>query len=387
LKGRATESDVTAQMLTRGTIKHTRQQIKDEFDRLKAQVGISGGATGASATVQTIRENLKPVLELLAEVLKEPAFPQNEFEELRQSALASMEYQKSDPQAIAMNAVQRYLSPYPKGDVRYVSTLDEEVEEMKALDLEKVKAFYKDFYGASDSLIAFVGDFDGNETVKQISALFESWKSPKKYVRVNNKYQKIAPKTEVFQTPDKANAMWIAAAQFQMTDADPDYAAMTLAGYIFGSSPMNSRLFARIRNKEGLSYGVGSQFSIPTEDDNSVMFNYAICAPENMPKVEKIFKEELNLMIEKGFTSEEVAAAKKSWQQLQQVGRAQDSSLVSLLNTRRSWNRTMTFDSELEKKIAALTPEQLQAAVRKHIDPSQLSFFRAGDFKKVNVAW
>jgi zinc protease len=387
LKGRSTEAGVAAEMLMRGTIRHTRQQIKDEFDRLKAQVGISGGAAGASATIQTTRENLKPVLDLVAEVFKEPSFPQNELEELKQLALASLENQKSNPQAMAVLAAQRHMSPYPKGDVRYVATLDEQIEEMKALNLEKVRMFYKDFFGASDSLITAVGDFDTTAVQKQISDLFESWKSPKKFVRVDNKYQKLTPKTEVFQAPDKPNAMWVAASTFRMTDTDPDYAAMTLVGYIFGSSPMNSRLFARIRNKEGLSYGVGSQFSIPTEDDMSVMFGYAICAPQNAPKVEAIFKEELNLMIEKGFTADEVEAAKKSWLQLQQVNRGQETNLVSLLTARRLWNRTMAFDSELEKKVAALTPEQLQAAVRKHIDPSQISFFRAGDFQKANVTW
>ena len=117
-----------------------------------------------------------------------------------------------------------------------------------------------------------MGDFDAEAVQKQISDLFESWKSPKKFVRVDNKYQKLTPKAEVFQAPDKPNAMWIAAAAFPMTDTDPDYAAMTLAGYIFGSSPMNSHLFARIRNKEGLSYGVGGQFVIPTQDDMGRMF-------------------------------------------------------------------------------------------------------------------
>jgi zinc protease len=387
MKGRATEAGVTAQMLMRGTARNTRQQIKDEFDRLKAQVGISGGVGAASATIQTNKENLKPVLDLLAEVFKEPSFPQNEFDELKQLALASLENQKSDPQTMATIAAQRYLSPYPKGDVRYVPSMDEQIEEMRILNLEKVKMFYKDFYGASDSLIAVVGDIDANEVQKQIGALFENWKSPKKFVRIEEKYQKLAPKAEVYQAPDKPNAMWVAGLPFRMTDADPDYAAMTLAGFIFGSSPMNSHLFARIRNKEGLSYGVGSQFAIPTQDDMGVLFAFAICAPQNAPKVEAIFKEELNLIIEKGFTSEEVEAAKKSWLQLQQVSRGQESNLVSLLNARRLWNRTMAFDSELEKKIAALTPEQLQAAVRKHIDPSQISYFRAGDFQKANITW
>ena len=186
--------------------------------------------------------------------------------------------------------------------------------------------------------------------------------------------------------PDKANAMWLAASMFQMNDTDPDYAAMTLAGYILGSG-MNSRLFSRIRGEEGLSYGVGGQFGIPTEDDGASFTAYAICAPQNAPKVEAVFKEILDEVLEKGFTDEEIEAAKQSWIQLQKVNRAQDGSLAGILTSRRFWERTMAFDAELGKKILTLTPGQLQIAFRKYIDPSMISFFRAGDFEKVGVTW
>lgn len=263
----------------------------------------------------------------------------------------------------------------------------ERIEETVALQLDEVKAFWKDFYGASDSLVSVVGDFDAAAVQNQIRELFGNWNSPKRYARVETKYQKLTPTTGVFMAPDKPNAMWIAGSTFQMTDTDADYAAMTLAGYIFGSSGMNSHLFARIRGKEGLSYGVGGQFSVPTGDDRSRLFAYAICAPENAPKVEAAFKDKLNKIIEQGFTVEEVQAAKESWIQLQKVNRAQEANLASLLLLRRFWNRTMEFDAELEKQIMALTPEQLQAAVRKHIDPSQISYFRAGDFEKAGINW
>ena len=388
LKGRSNAGDIAGAMLMRGTKKHTRQQIQDTFDQLKAQVNISGSATGASATIQAKKENLKPVLDLVAEILEEPSFPEDEFSELKQLALASIENQRSNPQAMASIAAQRFIaSPYPKDDVRYVATLDEQHEEMTALTLDEVKKFHKDFYGASNSFISAVGDFDADAVRGQIRDLFGGWKSPKRYVRVENNYHKLTPTAETFEAPDKPNAMWIAGMTFPMTDTDSDYAAMTLAGYIFGSSGMNSHLFARIRGKEGLSYGIGGQFIIPTGDNNGVVYAYAICAPQNTPRVETLYKDELNKILENGFTADEVEAAKKSWLQLQQVNRAQEANLVSLLNARRFWGRTMAFDAELEKEVQALTPEALQAAVRKHIDPSQLSFFRAGDFQKAGVTW
>jgi zinc protease len=113
----------------------------------------------------------------------------------------------------------------------------------------------------------------------------------------------------------------------------------------------------------------------------------AICAPQNAPKVEASFKDEIGLILANGFTAEEVAAAKKSWLQAQQVSRAQDGELVARLTSLRFWGRTMAFDAELAQKVAALTPDQMLAALRKSIDPAQFSFFRAGDFKKAGVTW
>ena len=171
-----------------------------------------------------------------------------------------------------------------------------------------------------------------------------------------------------------------------MTDTDPDYPALALSSYIIGSG-MNSRLFARIRGKEGLSYSVSGQISVATGDDGSSFVATAICAPQNAPNVEATFKDEIGLILANGFTADEVAAAKKSWLEVQQVSRARDRELATRLTSQRFWGRTMAFDAELEQKVAALTPGQMQAALRKSIDPAAFSFFRAGDFKKANVTW
>ena len=87
-------------MLMRGTTKRTRQQIQDEFDRLKARVNVCGGADQRRMRqVETTRENLPAVLRLVAEILREPSFPADEFEQLRQQRLAGLEQAKSEPQA------------------------------------------------------------------------------------------------------------------------------------------------------------------------------------------------------------------------------------------------------------------------------------------------
>lgn len=386
LKGREINADLAGSMLMRGTAKHTRQQLKDEFDKLKASVMIGGGVTGAMVRVETTRENLAPTLALVAEVLQQPSFPQDEFDQLKQQQLAGLETQKSQPQTLAMTELQRHLSPYPKGDVRYVYSIPEQIEELKTATLDQVKAFYKEFYGASNGEVVIVGDFDAESMQKQLGALFSSWKSPMPYQRVGTSYQAIAPMAKTLETPDKPNAMFVAGMPVQLKDTSPDYPALVLGNYILGSG-MGSRLFKRIRGQEGLSYGVGSAFSgTPTEDRQTFMA-YAICAPENAPKVEASFKDELAKVLKEGYTAEEVEAAKKSFLQSRQVSRAEDDELARRLSLQRQFGRTMAFDSELEAKVKTLTPEQIKAAMQKYLDPAKISFVRAGDFQKVKAAF
>ena len=163
LKSLANLGDVpsmTTAMLMRGTSKHTRQQIEDELDRLKARVNLNTWGSGLYVSIETTRENLPAVLTLMAEVLREPAFDAKELEQLRTERLAGLEQQRSDPSAIALTAFQKHLSPYPKGDIRYVDSVDEGVVDIKAVTRDQMLRFHRDFFGAQPAQFSAVGDFD-----------------------------------------------------------------------------------------------------------------------------------------------------------------------------------------------------------------------------------
>ncbi len=382
LMNRATAAQFAGQMLMRGTAKHTRQQIKDEFDKLKAQAAVSGGATSATLFIETTRENLPATLKLAAEVLREPTFPETEFEQLKQSSLAQIEAKRSDPTAAAVNAFLRYLYPYAKGDVRYAATPDEEAAAVKALTLDEVKNFYRDFYGASNGELAVVGDFEVKEIEKLASDLFGNWKSPKPYARLVESFKEIAPKNEEVSTPDKANAFFIAAQRLNIRDDDPDYPALVLANEILGGGFLNSRIATRLRQKDGLSYGAGTQLETSSLDKNGAFITYAIYAPQNVTKLETGFKEEIARALKDGLTAEEVAAAKAGYLQAQQRIRTDDGALVKGLAAYLFINRTLAWDEAMEKKIGTLTVEQVNAAMRRFLDLSKTTIIKAGDFAK-----
>jgi zinc protease len=382
LFGKSTTADMTAEMLMRGTKTKTRQQIQDATDHLKAQIRVNGSGDSVSANIRTLDANLADSLRLTREILREPSFPETEFEQLRQQQVADSESGKTEPTTLVPRDLRRVLNArYPSGDVRYVSTLDEEIADLKKATLDETRQFYAQFYGAGEGEIVISGQFDPAVVQKLVSELFGDWKSAKPYQRITNTYAKVAQVNHKLETPDKQNALFLVGMPLKMNDEDPDYAATTIAGMVFGGTP-NSRLFKRIRIKDGLSYGAGASFSMPTKDDMGMLTGYAIAAPQNMPKVEADFNEELALALKDGFTADEVKDAKKTWLDQRSVGRTEEGSVANQLASRERWNRTLLWDAKVEAAVAALTPEQVNAAFKRHVDPAAISIVKGGDFKK-----
>ncbi len=380
--GKAVAADLAADMLLRGTKSKTRQQIKDELDRLKARVFLGGGPTQLNVNVETTGPNLPAVLRLLGEVLREPAFDAKEFEELRQENLAGIEQQRSEPTALAVQAYARYVNPYPKGDPRYTPTFDEQVADYTAATLADARDFYAGFLGASHGELAVVGDFDVKEVDQVVREVFGAWKSPAPYARIPREAKPVEPTGMTIETPDKANAFFLAGETVPMRDDDPDYPAMMLANYMMGGGFLNSRLAVRIRQKEGLSYGVGSMFSASPLDRSGGWQAYAIYAPQNAAKLEQAFREEVERAAKDGFAPEEVAKAKEGYLESRKLSRSQDGPLAGQLGTGLFLDRTLAWDAQFEEKIRALTPEQVSAAFRRVVDPAKLVIVKAGDFKK-----
>src|SRR5207248_11290128 len=115
-------------LLMHGTKRHTRAELKDAFDRLNASVSIGGDG----ASIEVRRENLAETLKLVAEVLREPAFPAAEFEEVKRASLTGAEAQRSDPAAVAGVRLSRHLHAYPSGHPLYTPTIEERIEWLKS---------------------------------------------------------------------------------------------------------------------------------------------------------------------------------------------------------------------------------------------------------------
>ena len=381
LKGQRIASIATPDLLLSGTAQRTRQQIKDRIDALGGQVSVSGSGTTVNISLSTTRPNIDPLVRFILDVVREANFPQSEVDEYKGKLLTSIKSSMTEPTAIASRMLARHDNPWPRDDIRYQPSFDESIEAVNTLKREMLVDFHKKFYGVAHVTAAAVGSFDPTALESTLTQSLNSWAAGAAYSRIPNPYRAIKPVQMQALTPDKANAFYTAAMPLKMQDTDPDYAALSLANFLLGTSE-TSRLWLRVREKEGLSYNVRTRLNVSSFEPSGSWGVYAIFSPENRSKVEAAIREEFERVIRDGFSQAEVQDGIKALLNYRKLARAQDSGLTGAWVNYLDTGRTFAWAAELDRKMANLTADQVNAVIRKYLKPAEFSSVAAGDFEK-----
>jgi zinc protease len=143
----------------------------------------------------------------------------------------------------------------------------------------------------------------------------------------------------------------------------------------------NSRLWRRIREREGLSYDVHSFVNWSSHERNSRWSGGAIFAPANRDKVEAAFREEIARVLKEGFTAAELAEGKSGLLNFRRLSRAQDATLAVLWARYLDLGRSFDYAARIDARLQAVTLDEVNAALRKHLDPARIVWGVAGDFR------
>lgn len=379
----------TARMLNKGTTNNSRQDIEDKLSAIQSSIHFSGSNGRLSVTINTKEAYTKQALALMVEMLKNPKFDKEELNKIKIKDLAGIEQNKTNPRFLARKKLTRLNQNYKKGHPLYNNSIEEDIEAINAVSIAKMKNYYDAFYGISNNAtLVAIGNVDEHALKMYFDKEFANFKSNKPYQRISNPYKLNIPANEKIKTPDKKNAVTIGVSEIETSQIDEDYAALQIASSIFGGGFLNSRIAERLRQKDGVSYGAGGYVDVgaDNEDKKSSIIIYAIYGPDNAPKVQKGFREEIARFIKDGITEEELKVAINGWVQGQSVSRAKDNELSQIINNNIYYKRDMTFQMGIEDKLKSLTVKEVNRVIKKYFKTfDKWTVVNAGDFETYNI--
>ena len=385
LRGQGMAVAMMGGLIDKGGAGMSRAQISDAFDKLRADVGFSASGQALTVGITTVREHLPAVVALVGRLLREPAFPAEALDERRRQIVASIAAQRSEPGAVAANALQRHGNPYPRGDLRHAPSFDETEQDVQAASVDAVRAAHQRFVSAAVGEFSAVGDMDAVAVKAALQAAFGTWAQPAggalAFARAPQPLVAVPPVRQLLATPDKANANLLLAQPLAINDTHADFPALLMANHLLGGDA-NSRLWSRIREQDGLSYDVRSYVAWNSFELNSRWQASAIFAPQNQPKVEAALKAEVARALAEGFNQKELDEARIGLLNQRRLSRAQDPAVAGALVNNLYLQRRFAIQQRTDDAIAALTLEQVNSALKAYIDPAQWAVMWAGDFKQ-----
>ena len=375
----ASLSAAAASLILNGTATLSRQEIQDRIDALQGNLhfGISGNRLMVS--VSTHKKHFADLLQFSLELIQQANYPVKEVDEYKERVITSIRNAMTEPGALANNTLSRHGNIWPKGDIRYVPTYEELIKNIQAINPKALREFQNNFFGTGDIDIAIVGDFEPQQINTVLEDRLKSWKQAPNYERIDMPYHAVKPATFTIETPDKANAVYIARLPIKLQNDHPDYPALFMANYLLGATE-TSRLWTRIRTQEGLSYSIRSSLNVSSFEPSGAWSLQAIYSPAEKERVKSLIDETIQTTLKDGFTEEELADGIRSVLNLRSLARSQDSVLSSTWLKYLSLDRSFEWNQKFEEAIQNLTTAQVHQAMKTYLKPDNMSEAFAGDF-------
>ena len=383
LKGFEQDFKLMGGLIYSGNAKYSKEQIASKMDELKASVSVSSNSIGKlDVTITAVKKNLDATIDFVAEMLSSPTFAQEEVDFDRTAVITSKETQRNEPAAIAVATLRKHVNGHEKGHPLAYQTIDEEIAGLNQVTPKRLKKLHASHVTFANGHIGVVGDVDPAALNAKLESKFGPIKGDASYEKMDSKFVDVKGVDSWIETPDKANSSLFIGHRVDLNRQSPDYYAALVANSIFGGSGFASRLMQRIRVKEGYSYGTGSGLQLDFNEPHGLFYMRAIAAPENMKKVVQAYKEEVQKVLDNGFTQKEVDDAIAGELKSLRVSWSSDGYIAGLIAENKEINRDLAWYTDFEKKLSAVTLEQANEAFKKYIATDELNIFTAGDFAK-----
>jgi zinc protease len=374
---------VTGEMLDQGTVRQDKFAIAQKLGSVGAALSFSVGSNTLQIGGKSLKRDLPLLVGLMAEQLRDPAFSEAELAKQKKQLDGAIRAQLDDPGFRASDAFSRAV--FPAGHPNRAAPPEQFLADLARTDVASVRRFHSQYYGPAGMRLVIVGDVDPSAAQAEIRKAFKGWTGGVPAPAVSKAPSLQAPRTETIFMPDKASVAVVMGQPTQLRYADPDALLLRLGTRILGSGGFTSRLMANVRDKEGLTYGISAFLTDDTFADGawSVQADFA---PPLLEKGVASTRRQIESWHADGVTDAELARAKTELAGTYQVGLATTGGLAGAILVMLNRGMPLSFVDEYPKRIAAMTREEVNGAIKRHIDPAKLVLVQAGTIEGAGAA-
>lgn len=365
-------------MLEAGTTQHDKYQIADIIDATGAITSINTSDTQVVFSGKSLVADMPKVVGLLLEQLRSPAFTEEEFGRAKDQFGALLQQIGDDTDARAWEgmtsrifSVDNPSAPVPRETLQ---------KALGSVSVAQLKAFHSQYFGPEHMTLVFTGDVDMERAKAAVASAISGWKGGVDFAR--NVSKGVSAKSQSVQVAmtDKASVsvMWGQATGLRATDAD--YLPLALGVDVLGSG-FTGRLMSSVRDREGLTYGISANLFGDDVADGGFMMQ-ASFAPELLQKGVASSRRELQRWWKDGITANELDARKQALAGSFQLSLGTTDGMAHALLMTRVNGRGLDWLDQYPSRLKALTLEQVNGAIRKHINPQTLVQVEAGTLPK-----
>lgn len=374
-RGNAAIADLTAEMLNKGTLQHDKYALAGLLESVGATIEFGTTSHTLEFAGQCLRQDLPLVLGLLAEQLRSPRFDPAEFAKLKTQLIGRRRRAMEDTNYRARIAFERAIFPpghpnRPPSDQQYLA-------DVGAATLAEVKAFHAAYYGPAGAHLVLVGDVDDAVVDRTLARAFAGWTGGRPLPAATPAPLPARAATREVEMPGKTSVTFIIGQPSGLRYTDPGYQALHMATAILGSNFFTARLLAVVRNRDGLTYGIGARMSGDTFNDGG-WYIEGTFAPKLLARGAAATRRQLEEFCAHGVTAAELRHFKRTLTGSYQVALSTTDGLAAALLHALQRGEGPGWIDEYPHRLDALTLDQVNAAIRRHLHPDRMITVEAG---------
>ncbi|MDT4955841.1 MAG: zinc protease [Acidobacteriota bacterium] len=372
-------AQITANMLERGTKRRNKLQLANDLESVGAQLAFSADPFAVNVAARALSKDLPLVLSTLSEQLREPSFPADELEKLKQQLIAVLQEQQSNTGYRARERFTQLI--FDEASPFYMPGGEKLIQSIGSITVEDVSRFYSQFYGGRSLILSLSGDVQAGDVQRQFEEAFGPFIGPENVdINVTDPEPQAETRREIVLVKEKSSVDILLGSAASLRRDSKDYYAAVLANSALGESTLSSRLGLRVRDQEGLTYGINSRFRAPSLAAGPWYVGVTV----NPNNIEKAINSALNVLrdyVQNGIRADELADEKSAAIGSFKVGLATNGGLAQSMWNAEFYRLGLDYIDRYPQIIQAVTIEEVNAATRKYFRPDQLTVVIAGDIE------